>query len=453
MKKTPRTYRQKEKTPGKNAAPKAAKNGFTLLEMLACLLVSALMLQALSGLWKESVRLSGAAATGKSLGQAFAAGQEYCRIKYATLLSEAKAQSGPEISIEDLKKEGLLDDGFAEDNAWMQGYSFHVRKRTLASGGEVLVLICLTEGGRGTDYDAGNAVLVHREAPSAARFAGEHAGYIAGENNAAGKQAGHLVSAYGTYDLSLASFGVPEPGPGHLGAWCQLDGDGTNTDVLHRVAVPGHPELNQMTVTLDMAGNNIDNIGSLKLVSFARSDAARPVQAGSQCAKEDAGRIFLDEDYGMYLCRYVQGKSTPELVLLSDSGNAASLSSATLVTDNALVKKPDCPAEAGLEPAIYVAPSIVSSGPDSPAMASFRAWASNENDTQWRIHLKVKNMDHTETSQWYSPADEGTASAPYYGSAMVLTMCAKPGQPQDQQDGQQEGMQTDEQTDEQTGQQ
>ncbi len=198
-------------------------------------------------------------------------------------------------------------------------------------------------------------------------------------------------------------------------------------DVLHRVAVPGHPELNQMTVTLDMTGHNIDSIGSLQFASYARGDAARPVKAGAGCQAEDAGRIFLDEDYGLYLCRYVQGKSTPELVLLSDTGNATSLSAATLVTDNALVARPDCSAEAGLEPAIYVAPSIVSSGPDSPAMASFRAWASNENETHWRIHLKIKNMEHNETDQWYSPADEGS-SAPYYGSAMVLTMCVRSGQ-------------------------
>ena len=406
---------------------KSTQRGFTLLEMLACLLVAGLMLQVLSGMWRESMRLSEAAGTGKSLEQAFRAGQAYCRIRYASLLLDAKAKEGPAFSIADLKQEGVLAEGFSEDNAWMQDYAFHVRKRTLASGEEVLSLICVTQGGRGAEYDAGNAVFIHREAPSAARFAGEHAGYIAGEGNAAGKEAGHLVSAYGAYDISLADFGVPEPGPGHIGAFCQLDGTEANTDVLHRVAVPGHPELNQMTVTLDMTGHNIDNIGSLKLASYAQGDAARPIKAGAGCAAEDAGRIFLDQDYGLYLCRYVQGKSTPELVLLSDTGNAMSLSNAALVTDNALVAKPDCSAEAGLVPAIYVAPSIVSSGPDSPAMAAFRAWASSENTTQWRIHLKVKNMEHSGTEQWYSPADEGS-SAPYYGSAMVLTMCARTGQ-------------------------
>lgn len=416
-----------QNTQRNNAQRKHAQKGFTLLEMLACLLVSGLMLQALSGMWRESMRISEAAGTGKSLEQAFKAGQAYCRIRYTTLLQDAKAKEGPEITIEDLKKEGVLEDGFYEDNAWMQKYALYVRKKTLASGEEVLLLFCITQGGRGSEYDAGNSVFIHREAPSAARFAGEYAGYIAGTDNAAARTAGHLVSAFGSYDISLADFGVPEPGPGHIGAFCQLEGTETNTDVLHRVAVPGHPELNQMTVTLDMTGHNIDNIGSLQFASYARGDAARPVKAGAGCQAEDAGRIFLDEDYGLYLCRYVQGKSSPELVLLSDTGNATSLSSATLVTDNALVARPDCSAEAGLEPAIYVAPSIVSSGPASPAMASFRAWASSENETHWRIHLKVKNMEHNKTEQWYSPAGEGS-SAPYYGSAMVLTMCARSGQ-------------------------
>ena len=420
---------QKRQRTGDSApyAGSRAQNGFTILEMLACLLISGLMLQALSGIWRESARVSEEAAAGKALEQAFRAGQEYCRIYYATLLQTAKEASGPEISLAALKKEGLLPEGFEESNAWMQQCSLFVRKKKLASGGEVLLLFALTKGGRGTDYDAGNASFIHREAPSAARFGGQYAGFIAGDSNAAGKTRGHLVSAYGGYDISLAAFGLPEPEPGHLGACAQLDGTDTNTDVLHRVAVPGHPELNQMTVTLDMTGNNIDNIGSLQLASYARSDAGRPVKAGAQCAKQDAGRLFLDKDYGIYLCRYVQGKTTPELVLVSDSGNATALASATLATDNALVAKPDCSKDAGLEPAIYLAPAIASSGPSSPAMASFRAWATSESTTHWRVHLRVKNMSHTETSQWYSPANEGSASAPYYGSCMVLTMCARTG--------------------------
>ncbi len=409
-------------------AGKKAQNGFTLLEMLACLLIAGLMLQALTGIWRESARVSEQAGTGKALAQIVTAGQEYCRIYYASLLETAKKASGPEISTEELKKEGLLPEGFEESNAWMQGCSLYVRKRTLASGEEVLLLFALTKGGRGTDYDAGNAAFIHREAPSAARYGGQYAGYIAAESNAAGKEKGHLVSAYGGYDVNLSEYGLPEPEPGHLGALCQLDGTDANTDVLHRVAVPGHPELNQMTVTLDMTGNSIDNIGSLQLASYAKSDAARPIKAGSECASTDAGRLFLDKDYGIYLCRYVQGKTTPELVLVSDSGNAMSLASATLATDNALISKPDCSSEAGLVPAIYLAPAIASSGPSSPAMASFRAWATTESSTQWRVHLKVKNMEHTETEQWYSPNNEGSTDAPYYGSCMVLTMCARSGQ-------------------------
>ena len=64
MKKTQREKTLKGKT----------QRGFTLLEMLACLLVAGLMLQVLSGMWRESMRLSEAAGTGKSLEQAFRAG-------------------------------------------------------------------------------------------------------------------------------------------------------------------------------------------------------------------------------------------------------------------------------------------------------------------------------------------------------------------------------------------
>ncbi len=401
------------------------EKGFTLLEVLACLVVSSLMLAAFAGLWRQGVTQSEEVHAGRHLAEVMKAGLRFCQGNYVSLQQEAKDQSGPAITIEDLKEAELLPEGFAEKNAWHQTPILHVRSRTLPSGETALYLLALTCGGRGADYDAGNAAFLNIEAPSAARKAGAYAGFIAGENNAAGAGAGHLVSAYGGYDLDLADFGLEAPEPGHLGAYCLLDAASSNEDVLHRVAVPGHPELNQMTVNLDMTKNAINNASSLQLVSFSQSDPRRPIKAGEGCSEEDLGRLFLDESYGLYLCRQLPGKTSPELVLLNDSGNGQTVSAATLATDQSLIQKPDCSAEAGMQPAVFLAPAIASSGPKSPAMASFRAWAEEEGSQAWRIHLKIKNMEHAGTEQWYSALEEGSELAPYYGSALVLTMCAR----------------------------
>ena len=74
--------------------------------------------------------------------------------------------------------------------------------------------------------------------------------------------------------------------------------------------------------------------------------------------------MFLDEDQGMYLCRNNQ------LVLLADTGNSTQFKTSTFVNNGDKVAKPSCAPGTGTVPQIYVAPAIVSSGEQSPSMAS-----------------------------------------------------------------------------------
>lgn len=428
----------------------AGEAGFTLVEVLGAILVAGLMLTLLTGVvqrgsvWMEQ---ASAASHLRMVAEAF---EGYASLHETELLAEAGQASGPSVTLEDLAREGFLPQGFAATNLWNQDYVLHVRKIELsyqAEGTEGddgsddgdddaqtisrLALVVLTSGGRGSVYDADNATFLNVHVPGAAARAGVHAGYIPGRDRD-GATASDLVSGQGSYVLPLADLGIASPGPGHLGAYLVLNAreDSSSDNFLHRVAVPGRPELNQMETVLDMTGNGIVNTGFVRLDEHNLVAGSSPLAGeGTACSGEDLGKLFLDKNFGLYLCRLVRGEDGSEvaqLALLSDSANAVSVQGMTLAADNELIERPLCASGTGAEAQIFVAPAMASSGPSSPAMAALRAWASVENETHWRVHIRVKNTEH-DTGSWYEPAQEGTNSLAY-GAAQVITACVRKSQ-------------------------
>lgn len=425
----------------------AGEAGFTLVEVLGAILVAGIMLTLLTGVvqrgsvWMEQ---ASAASHLRMVAEAF---EGYASLHETELLAEAGQASGPSVTLEDLAREGFLPQGFAATNLWNQDYALHVRKIELSfqaegtEGGDGsdddaqtisrLALVVLTSGGRGSVYDAGNATFLNVHVPGAAARAGVHAGYIPGRDRD-GATASDLVSGQGSYVLPLADLGIASPGPGHLGAYLVLNAreESSSDNFLHRVAVPGRPELNQMETVLDMTGNGIVNTGFVRLDEHNLVAGSSPLAGESTaCSGEDLGKLFLDKNFGLYLCRLVRGEDGSEvaqLALLSDSANAVSVQGMTLAADNELIEKPLCASGTGAEAQIFVAPAMASSGPSSPAMAALRAWASVEDETHWRVHIRVKNTEH-DTGSWYEPAQEGTNSLAY-GAAQVITACVRKSQ-------------------------
>ena len=425
----------------------AGEAGFTLVEVLGAILVAGIMLTLLTGVvqrgsvWMEQ---ASAASHLRMVAEAF---QGYASLHETELLAEAGQASGPSVTLEDLAREGFLPQGFAPTNLWNQDYALHVRKIELSYDAEGddgsddgdddaqtisrLALVVLTSGGRGSVYDANNATFLNVHVPGAAARAGVHAGYIPGRDRD-GATASDLVSGQGSYVLPLADLGIASPGPGHLGAYLVLNAreESSSDNFLHRVAVPGRPELNQMETVLDMTGNGIVNTGFVRLDEHNLVAGSSPLEGEvSVCSEEDLGKLFLDKNFGLYLCRLVRGEDGSEvaqLALLSDSANAVSVQGMTLAADNELIERPLCASGTGAEAQIFVAPAMASSGPSSPAMAALRAWASVEDETHWRVHIRVKNTEH-DTGSWYEPAQEGTNSLAY-GAAQVITACVRKSQ-------------------------
>ena len=432
----------------------AGEAGFTLVEVLGAILVAGLMLTLLTGVVQRGSVWMEQASAASHLRMVTEAFEGYASLHETELLAEADQASGPSVTLEDLAREGFLPQGFAATNLWNQDYALYVRKIELSfqaedaegepeqgadgdnedNAGQTisrLALVVLTSGGRGSVYDADNATFLNVHVPGAAARAGVHAGYISGRDRD-GATASDLVSGQGSYVLPLADLGIASPGPGHLGAYLVLNAreESSSDNFLHRVAVPGRPELNQMETVLDMTGNGIVNTGFIRLDEHNLVAGSSPLAGeGTACSGEDLGKLFLDKNFGLYLCRLVRGEdgsAVAQLALLSDSANAVSVQGMTLAADNELIEKPLCASGTGAEAQIFVAPAMASSGPSSPAMAALRAWASVEDETHWRVHIRVKNTEH-DTGSWYEPAQEGTSSLAY-GAAQVITACVRKSQ-------------------------
>ena len=438
-------HKAKWTVPKKGA--RSSEAGFTLVEVLGAILVAGLMLTLLMGIVQRGTVWMEQASAANHLRLVTEAFEGYASLHETELLAEAGTASGPNVTLEDLTREGFLPQGFAATNLWNQDYALHVRKIELSYDAEGddgsdngdddaqtisrLALVVLTSGGRGSVYDANNATFLNVHVPGAAARAGVHAGYIPGRDRD-GATASDLVSGQGSYVLPLADLGIASPGPGHLGAYLVLNAreESSSDNFLHRVAVPGRPELNQMETVLDMTGNAIVNMRLLKLQEHDLVAGSSPLEGEvSVCSEEDLGKLFLDKNFGLYLCRLVRGEDGSEvaqLALLSDSANAVSIQGMTLAADNELIERPLCASGTGAEAQIFVAPAMASSGPSSPAMAALRAWASVENETHWRVHIRVKNTEH-DTGSWYEPAVEG-ANSLAYGAAQVITACVRKSQ-------------------------
>ena len=371
------------------------QQGFTLLEMLGALIIIGMMLYALTDVWQQGSRMAEQAQAAWHIKTVNDATERYIKQNYETLLSSSSASSGPQITIEDLLDADLLPEGFQDSNVWGQSYEIYIRRpqdNTLSS-------VILTTGGR--EHEEGDSFATLSVPGAALRIGG--AGGFVPPGDMAGQSADTLHGTAGGYVLDLASIGIASPGPGHLGMYSAFDDYDLGTDYLYRTEVPGHPEYNQMETSLDMTGHDLQNVGSIQYVSRTISD-------DDSCSDEDEGKMFLDELQGMYLCRNNQ------LVLLADTGNSTQFKTSTFVNNGDKVAKPSCAPGTGTVPQIYVAPAIVSSGEQSPSMASIQAWATSVSDTEWQVHLRVLNTSSSDA--WIYPDSN-------YGRVMVFTTCAK----------------------------
>lgn len=248
--------------------------GFSLIEIGAALVVVGLMSAAISVMIAEYTEQRKAKTAAEKLAEVHEAASGYIKANYSALMGDTTGgkkvvvASGRK-SITDqppvgsLQRDGFLPAGFIDNNAYGQQHSVIIRQVTPPSGGTpYLEAIVTTHGGRAIPND---------QLARVSGFVGVSGGYFGGHNiNAADN--GMIVGNFGGWRTQATAWNAPGVTieSGHVQSTLAFENGNLLTDYLYRNDVPGIPEANTMNTSINMGGNNINNVDTIKGV--AKSD-------------------------------------------------------------------------------------------------------------------------------------------------------------------------------------
>ncbi len=159
-----------------------------------------------------------------------------------------------------LQASGLLPAGQTPTNPYGQTEWLLVKQQSASP--LVMNFLLVTTGGQ---------AITAADLPYVASKIGAGGGFI---STAAPYSASTIQGAYGGWSYPVANWniGAIRPAPGHIAAVLAY-GVTPVAQYLYRVAVPFHPEANQMSTDLDMNNNNITNIATASAVTLSASGA------------------------------------------------------------------------------------------------------------------------------------------------------------------------------------
>ncbi len=223
---------------------------------------------------RQAVRQTAATATAEQAMSLTQAAQTYTENNYAILQTQATGGL-TSIPIAQLVSAGYLA-GLQGQNPYRQNWQLWLNAPT-ASSMEVLVL------------SQGGTPIGDKDAPMIAGQAGAQCGFTPYPGDytlPAGVTANDAIGAFAGWELPLPA--AINPGPGHIVCQLYFANGQLQTNVIYRHAVPGHPEYNAMSTTLNMAGNDIDDIDALNAQEVALSTDNATAVTGSACSPNGA---------------------------------------------------------------------------------------------------------------------------------------------------------------------
>lgn len=176
--------------------------------------------------------------------------QLYIKDNHSMIASTATASTPYIFGVSRLISAGYLPTGFSTTNGFGATYQTRVFEPTADK------LQSMT-------YLAGGARLSKSLARKVAIGIGAEGGIIDG-NTAKG--------ALGSWSVALSSFGGYNPGDGSVVIAGFYDHGISINDYLYRKSVPGHPELNTMSTSLNMGNNNITNAATTTTTTLNATD-------------------------------------------------------------------------------------------------------------------------------------------------------------------------------------
>jgi prepilin-type N-terminal cleavage/methylation domain-containing protein len=224
------------------ACRQASSRGFTLVEVLGALAIVALVSVGAAAMIHGALEDMRGHHAGQHQAKAVEASERYVREHYTDLVTLTTAAP---VAVPMTSLAGLLPEGFQATNAFGQTPCLRVMQ---PAPGRLNALI-VAEGG---------VSIPTRDLAYVAAQAGPGGGQITAEDPAVAQ------GAFGSWRVDTAAYGATPCGPGsgspatnRLASALFFDGPQTGTDFLYRGEVPGHPELNSLSVPLGMTGRAV----------------------------------------------------------------------------------------------------------------------------------------------------------------------------------------------------
>jgi hypothetical protein len=240
----------------------------TLLEVALALSVMAVVSAGLISLQAQSAARAKDAATSDRTAAVVQAATTYVQQNFTQIVTDYvapglaipiyTASGAAPAGLTSVQAAGLLPSGWQTTNPYGQAEWLLVLQTSATPTFDFLVV---TQGGQ--NIPAGELPYVAAKVGAAGGFVSSQAPYSATS----------VEGAYGgwNYLASKWNIGGHVPSDGHLAAILSY-GQTPLAQYLFRVAVPGHPEANQMSTAIDMNGNDIDNANSVNAVNVNATD-------------------------------------------------------------------------------------------------------------------------------------------------------------------------------------
>ncbi|AAP86092.1 Shufflon system plasmid conjugative transfer pilus tip adhesin PilV (plasmid) [Cupriavidus necator H16] len=207
---------------------------------------------------------------------------QFVQDEAATLVAQATPSVPVNITPAMLINGGYLPAGFSATNVFGQTWLLQVLQPTPNN----LQALVTSQGGR--------AITDTRQLVQIAAQAGAQGGFVpyAGQNGDPTMVANRAYGAYGAWQVPLANY--TNPGSGRLASLLAFTGVQANNGYLYRAQVPGHPELNRMQTSIDMAGNDVNNAGRVTATTALTSQGDTYLTStgapGTACAVDTSTR-------------------------------------------------------------------------------------------------------------------------------------------------------------------
>lgn len=261
------------------------QRGFGALEVLICLIIASLATTAGAKIYGNYLDRQSNLQAGEQLVFVADAASKYIQDNYAAVVAVATATTPAVITPLMLRNTGYLQAGFSDTNAYGQSYQVLALEPT-ANKLETLIV---TTGGD---------TIKELHMLEISKLVGARGGYIS-------STAPTIASgSFGGWSTALAPYGV-FPGAGHLAAGLFFDDGALVTDYLYRNSVTGQPEVNRMNTAIDMATNNLNNVGTVNATTAAiagdTTTAGETYTGGWFRAKGDGGIYNEKHNGGWYM--------------------------------------------------------------------------------------------------------------------------------------------------------